>query len=154
TKLEALSSLGQYRVAVYAGPAPGTYFVELKGDLVFTNDARLVAVGATAVIDGTALKLNQPWSVPPAHGATFEISRFAAVELPNVRARLYPRAVPAVVVAESGGGTSVSEGAGASGNDSIQVRLSAAPAGGRPPEPSTPPTRPPRPPAAPRASAR
>src|SRR5262249_60663269 len=61
--------------------------------------------------------------------APLDTSLSPAAQLANVRSRIYTHAVPAVVVAESGGGTSVSEGAGASGNDTIAVRLSSQPAG-------------------------
>jgi Ca2+-binding RTX toxin-like protein len=71
-----------------------------------------------------SLTLNTPWSVEPSPGAIFEISLFAAVQLPIVHVKLFSGDHPSIVVDESEGSTSVAEGAGASGEDTIRVRLS------------------------------
>jgi len=133
--LEALSTIGAGNVAV---SYDGAYHIALKGTLYLTYDVQLVVNtalltggGATLAIDAGALKLNAPWSVEPTPSlAIFEISQFSAVHVPNVKVKIYSQARKAVVVDESQGSTNVAEGPAADrNNDTIRVKLSAAPTG-------------------------
>ena len=65
-------------------------------------------------------------------GAAFEVSLFGGVKVPAVRVAVYPSTVNLVVVAESDGSTQVSQGdmSITSNDDTIEVRLSAAPTSG------------------------
>ena len=76
----------------------------------------------------------------PNSSATFEVSLYSDVHAPNVKVRIFSQGTPAVVVTESEGNTNVAECsglcnptvAGVNVNDTIQVRLSAAPKAGQP----------------------
>ncbi len=132
TALEEL--FGHLNVSVTRTSA-NNYDLELKGDLVFSNFAPLLGnSGATVAVDAHSLKLNKPWSVEPnfggANAALFEITQFSAVQMPNVRVRIYAAVRPEVVVDESEGSTSVAEAGGTADVDTINVRLSKAPIAG------------------------
>ena len=74
----------------------------------------------------------RPGRSSPPPGAAFEVSLFGGVKVPAVRVAVYPSTINLVVVAESDGSTSVSQGdmSITSNDDTIEVRLSAAPASG------------------------
>ncbi|HET7129920.1 MAG TPA: hypothetical protein VFJ93_12675, partial [Gaiellaceae bacterium] len=128
--------LGDNMVDVTA--VTGGYDVALRGTLYLSNAAHLVVnagtlngSGPTADIDGSTLKLNEPWSVQPKVGAAFEVSLFGGVKVPAVRVALFPQSINLVVVAEQDGSTNVSQGdlTVSSNVDTIQVRLSSQPDG-------------------------
>src|SRR5207247_1750055 len=80
-------------------------------------------------------------SVEPQTPASFEVSLFSGVHVPNVKVRVFSQSQPAVVVAESEGSTNVAECSVAAGcapgapgtdnDDTIQVKLSADPHGAK-----------------------
>ena len=105
-----------------AGLSQGLRGQQLKitgGDDEAAGQVRLILANTA-----TSLTLNAPWSVEPAPGAIFEISLFSAVKLTTVHVRIYSEGRPEVVLDETQGSTSVAEGAGAFGDDTVRVRLS------------------------------
>ena len=127
--------LGDNMVDVTA--VAGGFDVALRGTLVLSDAAHLVlnssltgGGAASALIDGSTIKLNSAWSVEPRPGAAFEVSLYSGVKVPAVRVAVFPQTTNLVVVAETDGSTNLNEdGASptASEVDHIQVRLSAAP---------------------------
>ena len=114
-----------------------SFVIDLKGELVLTDAVKFAVTSgaASATIDRRALKLNKPWSVQPSPSALFEIGLFGAVQLPNVRVRVYSSDLPEVVVDQSEGSTTVAEGttvtaAADPAEDSIRIRLSRQPQAG------------------------
>ncbi|MEX2645398.1 MAG: choice-of-anchor D domain-containing protein [Gaiellaceae bacterium] len=107
---------------ISAGLPEGIRGAQLKitgGDDEAAGQVRLILANTS-----NSLTLHAPWSVEPSPGALFEVSLFSAVKLPTVHVRLYSADRPEIVLDESQGGTSVAEGAGATGDDTIRVRLS------------------------------
>ena len=144
--LEAL--LGAGNVTVTGG---GTYTITLQGNLYLGWDSTFGVAGigvdqggpvVGGTIDAQTLKLNAPWSVTPngpdpGMKAQFEIQLYSAVQVPNVRVKIFTKETPSVVVDETNGSTSVSElpvsvvdlNAIANASDTIRVRLSSDPHG-------------------------
>lgn len=109
----------------------------LRGSYVTTTgDSK--AAGQTRMIldvqDAHTLILDRAWDIIPTAGTQYEIRQFSGVLVDNVRVEVNGPDRPQIVVeqldgdggVQSGGFTSVAEGAGAAGDDFIQVRLSQA----------------------------
>ena len=138
--------LGQDAVTV-TKTGTDTYRVELGSNLYLGWDGsagvagigvKVSGVVGAGTIDANTIKLNAPWSVIPEQYAQFEILLYSAVQVPNVRVKIFTTQTPAVVVDETHGSTTVSEtpdsisAADAIANglvDTILVRLSADPLG-------------------------
>ena len=112
------SLLGAGNATVVQGATASDFQLQLLGTLYLTNDVQFGAsAGATVLIDNSTIKLNSPWSAEPlgsdvvsTNPATFEISLFSAVQVPNVPVKIYAAPTPAVVVIESNGSTTLAEG--------------------------------------------
>ncbi len=129
----------------------GSYTITLGGNLYLGWDSTFGVAGigvdqggpvVGGTIDDTTLKLNAPWDVTPngpdpGQKAQFEIQLYSAVQVPNVRVKIFTQQTPAVVVDETNGSTTVSELpvsvvdpiAIANASDTIRVRLSSDPHG-------------------------
>ena len=147
--IAALAAIGTGNVTV--SKTGSTFTIDLGSNLYLSNDAHFTVSGsASAGIDDGTLKLNAPWDVTPngpdpGQKAQFEIELYSAVQVPNVRVRIFTKDTPAIVVDENSasttvltnGSTSVSEYADGSLTaataiadglvDTIRVRLSADP---------------------------
>src|SRR5258708_15263833 len=98
-----------------AGMGPGSVFVSQKDSThwfitlgakrYLTNTQNFAVSGglASIVMDDTALKLNDPWSVEPAGGAKFEGSQYEGVHAPAGKVRIFSQATKGGGGGEPGG---------------------------------------------------
>src|SRR5258708_17712156 len=96
------------RGSVFVSQKDATHwFITLGAKLYLTNTQNFAVSGglASLVMDDTALKLNDPWSVEPAVGAKFEGSQYQGVPVPAVKARIFSKATQDLVVDEPRGST-------------------------------------------------